>query len=169
MTKNTTQAAKVTQIGAKTSLPRAIFNMSKAAIGLGTVLLITIMQTLGAGYGLLAMLLSAFLSAITLHFLGRVTLATRATSYSAVSAAVLGKTGELVTMVALGLVMTGSLMGYSYYVGQYSSSGIEFLTGRVVCGKVLSCGILYLVVLPVSCMKDMSRLGVVSIFGMLIM
>lgn len=151
------------------SLPKAIFNMSKAAVGLGTILLITSMQTLGFGYGVIAMLFSAALSSLTLHFLGRVTLATRAASYSAVSAAVLGRKGEVLTGVSLGLMLFGSLMGYSYFIGQYSSSGIAFLTGKQLNGKILSSVILYLVVFPVSCMKDMSKLGVVSIFGMLIM
>ena len=151
------------------SFAKAVLNMSKAAIGLGTILLITSMQTLGLGYGIIALLLSAFLSALTLHFLGRVTSATRSGTYFGLSAVILGRKGEIVAMLALGIVLFGSLMGYAYYIGQYASCGLAHLSGRTFHPKIVSGIILYLIVLPVSCLKDLSKLGVVSIFGMLIM
>jgi amino acid permease len=152
-----------------TSLPRSVFNMSKAAVGLGAILLVTVMQTLGLGYGLIALFFCGTLSALTLHFLARVTVATRAQSYFSACGIILGGKGEAIALVSLALVLFGSLMGYTFYIGEYASSGLFYFIGRAVPPKLLSAIVLAVLVFPISCLKDMSKLGIVSIFGMLIM
>jgi amino acid permease len=151
------------------STSRTIFNMAKAAVGLGAILLVAVMQTLGLGYGLIALGFCAVLSALTLHFLARVTVATRAHSYFAACGIILGGKGELVALVSLTFVLFGSLMGYTFFIGEYASSGLFHLTGLSIYPKLLSIIVLGLLVFPISCMKDMGKLSVVSIFGMIIM
>ena len=152
-----------------TSLPRSIFNMSKAAVGLGAILLVTVMQTLGLGYGLITLCFCGTISALTLHFLARVTVATRAQSYFTACGIILGRKGEALALISLALVLFGSLMGYTFYIGEYASSGLLYFIGRSINPKLISAIILAVLVFPISCLKDMRKLGLVSIFGMAIM
>ena len=110
------------------SLPKALYNMSKAAKGVVTIVVITSMQTLGLGYGIIALLLSAFLSALTLHFLARVTGATGSSTYFGTIAVILGRKGEIVALLALGYFIF--IVGAFVFVGA-SSNLVRLLKRRI--------------------------------------
>jgi amino acid permease len=154
-----------------TSLGKTIFNTTKAAVGMGAILLLTKLQTLGAGTGLLLLFFFAAVCSTTVHFLSQMTVATRAPTYGALARHVLGPPGEIIAIVSLVLVLFGALMVFYLFLGKYGSEGTAELFGLKTPWPhwLVALALMVVPIFPLSCLKRLSALGTVSIIGMVIM
>lgn len=173
---STTTAAGLPAVSAKprtTSLFMAIFNLTKSAVGLGTVLLVDKMQILGLGYGIGVIISAAVISSLSLHFLNRMSYNLDVGDFVRLSKLALGRPGEILSGVSILLVLLGSLIGYAFFIGDYAKSSLAFFTSKTdtwyTSERILTGLIVTLFVFPISCLRDLSKLGVTSIAGMCLM
>jgi amino acid permease len=156
-----------------TSLFLAIFYLLKSAVGLGAVLLVKNFQILGLGYGVPLLIFAAIISSLSLHFLNRVSYNLDLGDYVKICKLAMGRKGEILTIVSLVLVLIGSLIAYAYFIGTYARDSLIFLTDVKdkfwVSEKFLTTILLTVFVLPISCLKDLSKLAITSVVGMALM
>ena len=157
-----------------TSLTGAIFNLTKSAVGAGTVFLPSIFLVLGPVTAASLLLVSAVLCAISLYFLGRMAHHCETGDYFKLGRLAMGKNGERGVSVSLLLFLVGGLIAYAYLTGLYLSNALSTLRGVAVTATFFSPGNLTLLaaafaIFPLSCMRDMSMLAKTSILGMISM
>lgn len=158
-----------------TSLSGAIFNLTKSAVGAGTVYLPAIFYVLGPGIAVSLLLSGAAFCSISLYFLGRMAHHCETGDYFKLGRLALGKRGETAVSVSLLLFLIGGLIAYANLTGSYISAAIG--TIRKVEDPettLLSSGNLTVLaaavaIFPLSCMRDMSMLAKTSILGMVSM
>jgi amino acid permease len=66
-------------------------------------------------------------------------------------------------------MLFGALMVFYLFLGEYGAQAIAFFTGKSLTPQLVSLGFLLVPILPLSCLRSLSALGTVSLFGMLIM
>lgn len=171
--KNSTSGPILESKPRNTSLFLAIFNLTKSAVGLGALLLVKRMQILGLGYGMFVILFSAVISSLSLHFLNRVSYNLDLGDYVKICKMAMGRKGEILTIISLVLVLIGSLIAYAYFIGSYARDSLVFLTKETdkfyVNEKLLTTIFVTVFVLPISCLKDLSKLAITSVIGMVMM
>lgn len=161
-----------------TSLSGAIFNLTKSAVGAGTVFLPSIFLVLGPVTAVSLLFAGALLCAISLYFLGRMAHHCETGDYFKLGRLAMGKNGETGVSVSLLLFLVGGLIAYAYLTGLYLSNAISTLRGIAATttdsATFFSPGNLTLLaaafaIFPLSCMRDMSMLAKTSILGMISM
>lgn len=158
-----------------TSLSAAIFNLTKSAVGAGTVYLPAIFYALGPTLASTLLLSGAVFCSISLYFLGRMAHHCETGDYFKLGRLALGKHGETAVSVSLLLFLLGGLIAYANLTGIYISSAIG--TMRQVADAeqtFLSSGNVTLMaaaflIFPLSLLRDMSMLAKTSIVGMVSM
>ena len=158
-----------------TSLPSAIFNLTKSAIGVGTLFLAYSVSQMGLLLGL-GMLLVASLTCIgSLHFLAKTASQSGMVgNYFQLGRMALGLPGELSALASLVFYLLGGLIAYSSVVGQYLSRSLVFFINPSkvpwYCSeKFLTVLAGVLLILPLSCLRDMRLLARTSLAGLLCM
>lgn len=158
-----------------TSLSGAMFNLTKSAVGAGTVFLPAIYYVLGPVTATVLLFLGAVLCAISLHFLGRMAHHCETGDYFKLGRLALGRHGETAVSVSLLLFLIGGLIAYAYLTGLYFATALATLRGMSSKDvtffnpgnlTLLAAG---LAIFPLSCMRDMSALAKTSILGMVSM
>lgn len=155
-----------------TTLTTGIFNLTKAAVGVGTLLIATEFKKTGLGLGAILLTIAAFLTASTLYFLGRISLNLDCNSYFHIGKLAFGSFGEYSAIAALILFLIGALTYYAFIIGKFLSGSIVFLFNLkaneswYTDPRILTIIAGTLLILPLSCLKDMSKLGKTSIAGM---
>jgi amino acid permease len=157
-----------------TSWIKATVNLVKSAVGLGTVLLVGKLQIMGLGFGLMTLVAAAAISSLSLHFLSRMAYNLDVGDYMKMSRLAFGKWGELTAIICLLLVLLGSLTAYAFFIGTYVRSGLLFFAPGVKGGvlgdyRFYSTILVLVPVLGLSCLRDLSKLALTSILGMLLM
>lgn len=157
-----------------TSLLKAMVNLVKSAVGLGTVLLVGKLQVLGGGAGILTLVGAAVISCLSLHFLSRMAYNLDVGDYMRMSRMAFGRWGEFGAILCLLLVLLGSLTAYAFFIGTYIQQGVTFFAPSAADGifgseRFYSLVLVLVPVLGLSCLKDLSKLAVTSIMGMALM
>lgn len=157
-----------------TSLSGAIFNLTKSAVGAGTVFLPDIFYTLGLKIALPLLLSGALFCSISLYFLGRMAHHCETGDYFKLGRLALGRHGETAVSVSLLLFLIGVLIAYANLTGSYVSAAIGTIRNVDAEKTLLSAGNITLIastffIFPLSCMRDMSMLAKTSILGMVSM
>lgn len=178
-----------------TSFSGACFNLTKSAVGAGTVYLPKTICNLGMVAGSSMFMVAAFLCGASLHFLGRMAHHCETGDYFRLGRLALGLRGEQAVSVALMLFLIGGLIAYSHLIGQFFSQAMikafEFISAydwfqamdEDSFGKSLICNFFKVAtksnymtafwsiaaVFPLSLMRDMSKLAKTSILGMICM
>lgn len=154
-----------------TSLTKAIFNLTKSAIGLGALFLPGNMRRMGLIGGIAMLLVGAITCTISLHFLSRSAARTRIADYFRLGERVSGPRHAAVVATFLVLFQIGGLIAYAAFIGQYFSGAVRLMAGREEAAwwwspQFLSIILCMVAVFPLSCMHDMSRIANASILGM---
>ena len=110
-----------------TSLAAGIFNLSKSAVGTGTLGLAFCMKEMGLGLGLSMMIFAAFMASVSLHFLGRLSANTDCSSYFGLGRLSFGAAGETSAIAALSLFLIGGLTFYAWKIGVLFSASLKFM------------------------------------------
>lgn len=155
-----------------TTLTGAIFNLTKSAVGAGTVYFPSTFVSVGLATAIPLLLSSAMFCAIPLYFLGRLAHHCETGDYFKLGRLAMGKAGENGVSIALLLFLVGGLIAYANLTGLCVSTAIETLSGAK--NSYLTPGNLTLLfaafaIFPLSCMRDMGMLAKTSIFGMMCM
>ena len=156
-----------------TSLVKAIFNLSKSAIGLGAIFLPGNLQRMGLIGGILMITVGAITSAISLHLLGEMSHYYVKGDYFELGLIAFGDRMAVITTVNLILFQIGGMIAYCKFAGSYFSSALGLFlkaSGNVPWWRsyqFLSIIIGTFFLVPLSLLKDMSKLGYSSIAGMM--
>lgn len=157
-----------------TSLSGAIFNLTKSAVGAGTVYLPSIFYLLGPTTAGILLISGAFVCSLSLYFLGRLAHHCSTGDYFKLGRLALGKQGERAVSVSLLLFLLGGLIAYANLTGSFVSGAVATLskankdTMFLTPGTVTVLSAIF-VIFPLSCLRDMSALAKTSIVGMLSM
>jgi len=154
-----------------TTLTGCVFNMTKSAVGTGTLVLAYNMRQMGLALGLSLLTVAAIFTAITLHFLARISSNMGCSSYFALGKMSFGVAGEISAIFALVLFLIGALIFYAMIVGVYLSRSLIYLLNLDPTAFYTNQTFLVvlagaLLIFPLACLKDMSKLAKVSIAGM---
>jgi amino acid permease len=155
-----------------TSAVKAVFNLTKSAIGLGALFLPGNLKRMGLVGGTLMILLASLTCTLSLHFLARTTAHHPHTGdYFGIGARVSGGGHAAVVAAALVLFQIGGLIAYAAFAGQYTTGGIRLLFGVGggrwwLSPQLMSIVLATVFIFPLSCMRDMSRIANASILGM---
>lgn len=158
-----------------TSLTGAVFNLTKSAVGAGTVFLPALLKTLGPVAGTTYLIVAGALCALPLYFLGRMAHHCETGDYFKLGRLALGKKGETAVSISLLLFLAGGLIAYAYCVGDFLSSSLISLVGAEKLPAFLankgnmSVIMAIAAIFPLSCLRDMSKLAFTSIIGMVCM
>lgn len=154
-----------------TGLLGAVFNLTKSAVGAGTVYLPAIFYMAGPAIATSLLLSGALLCAVPLYFLGRMAHHCETGDYFKLGRLAMGQKGETAVSVSLLLFLIGGLIAYASLTGEFVSSAAaslgeykvadSFFTARNVTVIAAVCCIF-----PLSLLKDMSMLAKTSILGM---
>lgn len=148
-----------------------IFNLCKSAIGVGILSLPASMRNAGLLLGLLLLALGSITTSSTLHFLARIAANTDMGDYFAVGRMAYGPWGEITGVAATLLYLFGGLIGYASYTSTYFTQFLCFVfkvqEGQTwyVNSKII-IAISALLIYPLACLKDLSKLAKASIAGM---
>lgn len=153
-----------------TSLFKAVFSLTKSAVGLGTVYLPGVYASLGWGLGTAMNVSFALLCAISHHFLARLSANTDVSDYYVLGRMAFGKAGETVSIIATLMYLYGALIAYIHYAAVNIAPGLHLLT-KVDFGKSTPMYILKAVLsgtLLAVCLilRDLSKLSPMAIIGM---
>ena len=159
-----------------TSLMRAVFNLTKSAIGLGALFLPGNMKRMGLVGGVLMLVLGAVTCSLSLHFLARTSHKHNVSDFFKMAHRVAG--GRHASGVALALVLFqfGGLIAYASFVGQYMAGFLSIVVknrsnntggGFFTSPGFLSCVLCAVFIFPLSCMHDMRKIANASIAGMI--
>ena len=157
-----------------TSLSGAIFNLTKSAVGAGTVYLPAVFYVLGPVMASSLLLSGALFCSISLYFLGRMAHHCETGDYFKLGRLALGRHGETAVSVSLLLFLIGGLIAYAYLTGSYISSALVTLLSLDAKTTFFSSGNITLIaaalcIFPLSLLRDMSMLAKTSILGMVSM
>lgn len=158
-----------------TSLSAAIFNLTKSAVGAGTVYLPAIFYVLGPLMASSLLLMGAIFCSVSLYFLGRMAHHCETGDYFKLGRLALGRHGETAVSISLLLFLLGGLIAYANLTGIYISSAVGTMRSVADAEKTfLSAGNVTLMaaaflIFPLSLMRDMSMLAKTSIIGMVSM
>jgi amino acid permease len=156
-----------------TSLTKAVFNLSKSAIGLGAIFLPGNLQRMGLIGGIFMITVGAITSAISLHLLGEMSHYYLIGDFFELGMAAFGDNMAVFVSVVLVLFQVGGLIAYCKFAGSYLSSALGLFlkaSGSIPWWRsyrFLSIIIGSFFMFPLSLLKDMSKLGYISIAGML--
>ena len=112
-----------------TGLVGAIFNLTKSAVGAGTVYLPAIFYLAGPTIAISLLLSGAVLCAIPLYFLGRMAHHCETGDYFKLGRLAMGRNGETAVSISLLLFLIGGLIAYASLTGKYISSAAASLGG----------------------------------------
>ena len=157
-----------------TTMLQGIFNLTKSSIGAGMLFLPWNMHRMGLLPGLGAIVFAGCLCSTTLHYLARMCANTGADDYFKLGRLAFGPWGETTAVAALLLNLLGGLINYANFAGDYLSSALAYLCRtpappwylRPAFLKVLLAGT---AILPLACLRDMSKLARSSLAGLLCM
>lgn len=157
-----------------TSLSGAIFNLTKSAVGAGTVYLPEIFYALGPVLACSLLLSGAVFCSISLYFLGRMAHHCETGDYFKLGRLALGRHGETAVSVSLMLFLFGGLIAYANLTGIYISSAIGTMRSVDAEQTFFKSGTVTLIaaalfIFPLSLLRDMSMLAKTSIVGMVSM
>lgn len=157
-----------------TTLTQGVFNLTKAAIGAGMLFLPWNMHRMGLLAGVGSILLAGVLCSSTLHYLSRICANTGADNYFKLGRLAYGSVGEMTAVAALLFNLLGGLINYANFAGDYMSSALVFLCRLdaapwYLTPAFLKIAIAGLAILPLACLKDMSKLARSSLAGLLCM
>lgn len=157
-----------------TELVGAIFNLTKSAVGAGTVYLPAIFYMAGPVIASSLLLSGALLCAVPLYFLGRMAHHCETGDYFKLGRLAMGPHGETAVSISLLLFLLGGLIAYASLTGEYISSAAATLGGydidaTIFTGKNVTVIAAALCIFPLSLLKDMSMLAKTSILGMVSM
>lgn len=157
-----------------TTLSGAIFNLTKSAVGAGTVFLPAIFYTLGPQIALTLLFSGAVVCSISLYFLGRMAHHCETGDYFKLGRLAMGRHGETAVSVSLLLFLIGGLIAYANLTGSYIAAALGTMFGLDPKATVFTAGNITLLastlfIFPLSCMRDMSMLAKTSILGMVSM
>lgn len=152
------------------SLTSAIFNLTKSAVGVGTLYLHARLYRLGFGLGLAVLLLAATMSTLSLHLLSRLAHNCGTGDYFVIGKQALGRFGELSTSVALLLFLLAALIYYCFFAGKYLQETLDYLNVDYSGFASLTYAVpALLCMFPLACLRDLSALSVASVAGMVSM
>ena len=157
-----------------TGLLGAIFNLTKSAVGAGTVFLPAIFYLAGPLIATILLLSGAVLCSIPLYFLGRMAHHCETGDYFKLGRLAMGRKGETAVSLSLLLFLVGGLIAYASLTGRYISSASATLGEYDVKDSYFSdinvtVIAAALFIFPLSLLKDMSILAKTSILGMVSM
>ncbi len=154
-----------------TSMAAGTFNLCKSAIGVGILSLPASMRNAGLMLGLLLLALGSFTTSSTLHFLARIGANTDLGDYYAVGRLAYGSWGEVVAVAVTLVYLFGALIGYASYTSTYFVEFFSFVfkvqrgEAWYVNSKVV-IGISAMLIFPLACLRDLSKLARASVVGM---
>lgn len=154
------------------SLLAATFNLTKSAVGVGTLFLHAQLLKLGFQAGLAAILTAAFFSTLSLHLLSRMAHNCDTGDYFVLGRMAMGERVEKGTAVALLLFLFAGLVYYCLFVGIYVRQTVQYVwsVAKEEQSVAVTTGIpVMLVMFPLACLRDLSALAVTSIVGMVSM
>jgi amino acid permease len=149
--------------------------MTKASIGAGMLFLPWNMHRMGLSAGIASILFAGILCSSTLHYLARIGANTGADNYFKLGKLAFGPAGEMAAVAALLFNLLGGLINYANFAGDYLSSSLVFLfySGAsppwFIAPAFLKIAVAGLAILPLACLKDMSKLSKSSLAGLLCM
>jgi amino acid permease len=162
-----------------TNLLKAVFNLTKSAIGLGALFLPGNVRRMGLVGGALMIAVGALTSGASLHLLSRLAHHYNVGDYFELGMAAFGPRMALLDTVMLVVFQLGGLIAYTKFAGSYLSSGIQLFIvlrdpeaatpsipwwrGYQFLSVVLSAVLIF----PLSLLGDLSILGYTSLAGML--
>lgn len=151
------------------SLLAAIFNLTKSAVGVGTLFLHGKLVTLGFTAGLVAIMTAALMSTLSLHLLSRMAHNCDTGDYFVLGRQALGPHGERIIVIALLLFLFAGLVYYCLFVESYVQQTLEYVLQQPNYKNVILTTVVpvLLFMFPLSCLRDLSALAVSSIVGML--
>ena len=112
-----------------TTMVRACFNLTKSAVGIGTLRLPGTIKKLGWGLGLPMIVVSSLLCSISHHFLARLAANTDIGDFYGLGKLAYGTVGEMTAVAATLLYLFGALLAYCRFAGAYISSSVTYLFG----------------------------------------
>lgn len=148
-----------------------VFNLCKAAVGVGILSLPYAMGNAGWALGLSLLLFGSLSTSSTLHFLSRIAANTDVGDYFSLGRMAFGQAGEIFAVVITLLYLMGGLIAYATYTSVYFSSFLCFATGVAknsawyVNSNVI-IGISAALIFPLACVRDLSKLSKASVVGM---
>jgi amino acid permease len=154
------------------SLLGAIFNLTKSAVGVGTLFLHSKLAALGFIAGPIAIVIAAVMGSLSNHLLSRMAHNCDTGDYFVLGRMALGERVEKGTAIALLLFLFAGLLYYCMFVGDYVRQTIQFVFKKPIEEQsvYLTTAVPVLCVMfPLACLRDLSALAVSSIVGMVSM
>lgn len=156
------------------SITAGTFNLCKSAIGVGILSLPAAMSNAGYALGLLLLLFGSLTTSSTLHFLSRIAANTDMGDYFGVGQMAYGSVGEITAVAATLLYLFGALIAYASYTSDYFTEFLSYVLGvqkgaawyvdrRIIIASSA------LLIFPLACLRDLSKLAKASIVGMMCM
>lgn len=156
-----------------TSMVRACFNLTKSAVGVGTLYLPGTVAKLGWAFGLALMVVLSLLSATSHHFLARLAANTDIGDFFGLGKLAYGSVGEMTAVAATLLYLFGALIAYCKFAGAYISDALLYLIGLdekvywYLAPSYMTLMVSAILIFPLACLKDLSKLANMSILGMI--
>ncbi len=156
-----------------TSLVGATFNLTKSAVGAGTIFLPAMLAKLGPVVGSIYLIAGGILTALPLYFLGRMAHHCETGDYFKLGRLALGKKGETFVSVSLLLFLAGGLVAYAYFTGNLLQSFLTTVGASARLGSLSSernmTVFAAIFIFMLSTLRDMNQLAKTSIFAMICM
>lgn len=155
-----------------TSMVRACFNLTKSAVGIGTLSLPSTIKKLGWALGLPMIVIASLLCTVSHHFLARLAANTDIADFYGLGKLAYGSVGEMTAVAATLLYLFGALLAYCRYAGDYIASAVGYLfsldaNNWLVYPPYMTILVSAVFIFPLACLKDLSKLANASILGMM--
>lgn len=162
------------KVARTTTLVQGIFNLSKSAVGAGTLSLPWAIARLGLVSGVAVLLFASLATTCTLHFLSRLAANTDVGDFFTLGHMAFGTVGEIVSMVSLILFLFGALIFYIVRAQGYFISFVTFMRPSLALEYKNSLPtiltiITAMLIFPLAAQRDMSTLAKASLAGMVCM
>jgi amino acid permease len=156
-----------------TTLAQGIFNVSKSAVGAGTLRLPYAVAELGLAGGVCMLLFASFMTTTTLHFLARMAANLDVGDYFTLGNMAFGVIGEVLAMISLVLFLIGGLIFYIDKAQEFTVNVIsevipslnEYKTSLPLIVTIVTA----VLILPLAAQRDMSALAKGAMIGMVCM
>lgn len=154
-----------------TSMVRACFNLTKSAVGIGTLYLPNTIKKLGWALGLPMIVVASLLCTISHHFLARLAANTDIGDFYGLGKLAYGSFGEMTAVAATLLYLFGALLAYCRFAGSYIASALGYLfnvseSNSLAYTPYVTVLVSAVFIFPLACLKDLSKLANASILGM---
>ena len=158
-----------------TTMSAGVFNLAKSAIGVGVLGLPSAMRDAGLALGLILLAFGSFTTSSTLHFLARIAANTDMGDYFGVGRMAYGPRGENFAVFITMLYLFGGLIAYSSFTSIYFGEFLQYVFGfdpqspPFYASKYFIIALASLMIYPLACLRDLSKLAKASFVGMLCM